>query len=452
MNDLFLLKKPDLGSIDIKTIFKRFEEGGNQLTDEFNMSNEPIYLYWDKVKNKQLKTSFSKEEFWFLLKQLRKFSSKKTPVKSENGNYFTWLRLPYTDEFLHKIDMHFGGQMFNNYSVLSDINKQKFISRGILEEAIASSQLEGAHTTRKVAKKMLLEKRKPRNESERMIVNNYKTIEALNENFKDRRLDKEMLFELHRMLTENTDIEVEDRGRYRNDDDDIKVVGFIGGQEEMITHIPPKHEFLVSEMKKLIDYANDVDQDNFLHPVIKAIFIHFWVGYLHPFVDGNGRLARTLFYWYLMRNGYWSFIYLPISTVIKKSPIQYAKAYIYSEQDDCDITYFYDYNMRKIIQALDEFDNYIKEQVEENKKVNNLLKGFVNINDRQKNLLHYLLADEEIYTTITSHSSVNGIVRQTAYRDLNELIDQGLLSKEKNGRYVHYMPTEKLKDIVDHIF
>lgn len=447
MSKLYLIEKPNLSTIDLNVTLKKFGEGGDLLTEEFNTSNEPRYLYWDKVKNKQLKSSITKEEFWFLLKQLRKFSSKKTPIKAEDGNYFTWLRIPYTDEFLHKIDMHSGGQMFNNYSVLSDINKQKFISRGVLEEAIASSQLEGAHTTRKIAKKMLLEKREPRNESERMIVNNYKTIEALNEDYKDRKLDKDMLFELHRMLTENTDVAIEDRGRFRNDNDDIKVVGPIG-EEEVVTHIPPKHNFIVSEIDRLIDYANDVDKDGFIHPVIKAIFIHFWIGYLHPFVDGNGRLARTLFYWYLMRNGYWSFIYLPISTVIKKSPIQYAKAYIYSEQDDYDLTYFYDYHMRKIIQALDEFDNYVREQVEENRRVNVLLKDFININDRQKHLLHYLLADEGSYTTITSHSSINGVTRQTAYRDLTELINYGLLSKEKTGKYVHYIPTKKTKDVV----
>jgi len=58
-------------------------------------------------------------------------------------------------------------------------------------------------------------------------------------------------------------------------------------------------------MIKLIEFANDENiTTGFIHPVIKAILLHFWIGYLHPFCDGNGRTARALFYWYLLKNDY----------------------------------------------------------------------------------------------------------------------------------------------------
>ncbi len=116
-------------------------------------------------------------------------------------------------------------------------------------------------------------------------------------------------------------------------------------------------------MEKLIQFSNDEPENaTFIHPVIKAIIIHFWIGYLHPFTDGNGRLARLLFYWYLIKEGYWAFVYLPISKAIKLSPKQYSMAYIYSEQDDNDMTYFIDYNIKKIKLAVREFKKYLEKK------------------------------------------------------------------------------------------
>jgi len=97
-----------------------------------------------------------------------------------------------------------GGQLLPYPNILSQSNQQTFISRGIIEEAIASSQLEGAHTTRAAARKMIIEKRSPRNASERMILNNYKAINAIEENYKNQELSLDLLFELHRILTRDT--------------------------------------------------------------------------------------------------------------------------------------------------------------------------------------------------------------------------------------------------------
>jgi len=447
MMQKYLLEKPNISKIGGDKVADLLGENSSELFEYFEKANEPKYLYWDKIKRKSLPNIVSHEEFWFLLKRLRKFSSKKTVLKAESGDFFTWFRLSYTEEYLHKIDIHSGGQMFGLYETISDVHKQKFMSRGIIEEAIASSQLEGAHTTRKAAKKMIMENREPKTESEKMIINNYKTMSALDEEYKKRDLDVDMLFELHSMLTEGT-VDPSEQFRFRRNKDEVIVGGQLGNKE-YIAHIPPKEKFVKQEILRLINYANDLEQVKFVHPVIKAIFIHFWVGYLHPFVDGNGRLARALFYWYLLRKNYWSFVYLPISTMIKKSPTQYAKAYIYTEQDDFDLTYFYDYHIRKILQALEEFNKYAEKQVLENRKIDGLLKDKIDLNDRQKHLIHYLLADPEGYTTTVSHKTVNGIHRQTAARDLVQLQRHGLLTKKRSGKYVHFIPTAKLTSLSD---
>jgi Fic family protein len=441
--DIFKLKKPDIPSkvdkvIDLinnnKNIFKYVET-----------THQPEYLFWDKVKYKPRPQGVSPEEFWSLIKFLRRNSLNRvnTIIHSEQGTPFSWQPLPDQDYFLHEIDMDLGGALMANI-VDDDKTRQRFITRGIIEEAIASSQLEGANTTRRVAKQMLLEKRKPVNKSERMIINNYNAILEVENQLRNQPLNTETLLALHVMITKDT-IDDNDVGRFRNDKDDIVVCD---ASTNVVYHVPPRERFLKKEIKKFIDYANNtLKKHQFVHPLIKAIFLHFWIGYLHPFVDGNGRMARTLFYWYLLKHGYWAFSYLPISKVIKNSPVQYRDAYTYSEQDDNDLTYFIDYNFRKITQAKCDFEVYIKRKVNQNRKMANIARAKYNLNDRQIQLLRYLHKNTSASTTIKIHTQIYGISRQTSRKDLEQLEQFGLLTSKKLGRDRPFKGTKAISEL-----
>lgn len=437
----FRLENPGK-EINEEKIFTTLKENLEEYKKMFDNSNEPKYLYWDKFKFKFPSDSeLSTEDKWYLVRQLRNLSSIEIPVKSGNEKHFKWLKLPSSDELLHKIDMFAGGRLFNKNLNISPTNKNTFLNRGIIEEAIASSQLEGAHTTRKAARDFLVSKRSPKNESEQMILNNYKTINAIADSFKNQKLSRSLLFEMHSMLTENT-VNKTEQHRFRKDNDEIIVQGQIGS-EEYTTHVPPNEDFVEKNIDDLIKYANDLDE-KFSHPITKAIFLHFWIGYLHPFTDGNGRLARAIFYWYLLRKDYWTFMYLPISTILKKSPLQYAMAYIYTEQDNLDITYFYDFNIQKIIQAIGEFEQYLDTKLDENRIIDSSLDKSFDLNDRQKQLIHYLVSDRDPSLSITSYSILHSVTRQTAEKDLKYLEKNKLIYSKKSGKYVKYYPTEKL--------
>lgn len=438
---LYKLEKPGK-EIDLNKIFSTLNENPIEARKLIDTANEPRYLYWDKFKFKfSSDAKLDSEDKWHLVRQLRDWSSLDTPIQSESGAFFKWIRLPSADEALHKIDMFAGGRLFNKGPALLPTSRNTFLNRGIIEEAIASSQLEGAHTTRKAAKEFLLNNRIPKNESEQMILNNYKTINAIAEDYKNQSLSKELLFEMHAMLTENT-VDRSEQHRFRRDSDEIIVQGQIGG-EEYTTHVPPSETFVEESMAKLIDYANDLEK-KFTHPIVKAIILHFWVGYIHPFTDGNGRLARSIFYWYLLRKDYWTFMYLPISTIIRKAPLQYAMAYIYTEQDNWDFTYFYDFHIQKILQAIEEFERYLDTKVDEKKLVDSSIDKKFELNDRQKQLIYYLISDTDPSASVASHALLHNISRQTAVRDLKYLESKKLVYTKRSGKYVKYFPSDKL--------
>ncbi len=440
----YKLEKPKkFNEKDFWEIFKKV--GLEKATQLFQKTSRPEYLHWENVKYKDYaKTNIKPEESWALIKFLRSQYQEPTVIKSESGKYFNWIKLQSMDQFFHEMDLNTGGLLFLSDNDIDENSKNRFISRGIMEEAIATSQLEGANTTREIAKKFLREGRKPKSVSEHMILNSYLTMKIIEDDYKNRELDMEMLLDLHIMISKNTEIREERLGKIREDSDDVVV----GDQDGTIYHLPPKVSFVKEELDRFIKFANDeLDTGTFIHPVIKAIMLHFWIGYLHPFVDGNGRLARSLFYWYLLKNRYWAFAYLPISKIIKRSPIQYGHAYIYSEQDDNDLTYFIDYNVRKIQLAIREFKVYAERKSLENVKMNKLAKVKYHLNDRQIRLLQYYYTNKDEATSPKTHMNINQISKATALKDLHVLRDLKFISSKKRGRNIYYYATDRIKEL-----
>lgn len=437
---LFKLEAPNIQGIKEADLVNKFLHSYGALAPYLEKVNEDAYLYWKDAKYKTPPKGMTKEEFWVLTKVVRKLSSKPTPIVDPEGQPFTWYRQDNLERLFRRIDMELGGQMVTNE--LHPDKHQRFMARGAMEEAIASSQLEGASTTRKVAKQMIAEQRSPRNKSEQMIYNNYVAMRTIEDELTEEPLSKELLFRLHGMLVDQTMDDPAEIGRFRQDADEIVVQDKTTGE---IYHIPPKEEVLRREIERLISYAND-DDGPFIHPIIKAITLHFWIGYLHPFVDGNGRMARTIFYWYLLKQGYWMLTYVPISTVIKKAPTKYSNAYVYTEQDGRDLTYFISYHIDRLIMAMDDLKEYTSKIDAENKQIDRLLGPEYALNDRQKQLLHHLVADATAYATITTHQTLNGVVRLTADRDLKYLVSKQLLRSVKVGRTYQFYASKELQE------
>lgn len=444
---MFTLEKPNLTLADTVKVNIILRDRPFWFWRLFVKYSEQKYLYWDDIKYERINPQEVQDNeiktIWAAIKDVRKIYNKNTVIKKNVEDYFVWHKLDYFDEFFHELDMKTGGELLVDKSEGIITNKQKLIAHGIMEEAIASSQLEGAATSRQAAKKMLQEGRKAVNASEQMIVNNHLAMRAVEEEYKNKKLDMELILSLHHLLTKNTVDSANEEPRLRKDGEEIYV------SDKNITYYKaPDMKFVKEELEHLIAFANDeLKNEGFIHPVIKATMLHFWIGYLHPFTDGNGRFARLLFYWYLLKKGYWAFAYLPISKVIKRSPQQYIMAYVYSEQDDNDLTYFIDYSIKKIKQAIQDFDKYLKEKSNSNVQMKKKSELTCNLNMRQVQLLQYLYGAKDEHTSLKTHMNINQVTKSTAIRDLKDLVKKGFLVATKQGRNIYYYGTEEIKNL-----
>ena len=308
--------------------------------------------------------------------------------------------------------------------------RQHYLVNSLMEEAIRSSQLEGATTSRRVAKELLRSGRPPKDRSERMILNNYRALQFMRERDE---LTPGTVLELQRILTEGTLEDSADGGRLQRPEDDRVGVYDLG--DGSLIYAPPPAEQLPARLELLCRFANGTgDDQEFLHPVVRAILIHFWVGYEHPFEDGNGRTARALFYWSMRRQGYWLTDYLSISHILRKSPTKYSRAYVLTETDEGDATYFLIYQLEVIQRAIDEFYSYLRRKIREVQEVEQLVKGSAMFNHRQLALLSNAARNSGRTYTFRSHAASHGVTHETARTDLLHLWKRKLLVRRKLGR------------------
>jgi Fic family protein len=314
------------------------------------------------------------------------------------------------------------------------------VVNSLIEEAIASSQLEGAATTRRVAKEMIRSGRPPADRSEQMILNNFKTMQRIGK-IKDLPLTKELVFEIQRTVTENTLDDSSESGSFRNDGN--KVV--VGDMYNEVFHTPPLAGQLEARMEAMCEFANDNSSKQFIHPVIRSIILHFWLAYDHPFADGNGRTARALFYWSMLKHGYWLFEFISISQVILNAPAKYGKAFLYTETDDNDLTYFILYHLEVIEKAIDQLHDYIERKTRRLKEVEQQIHGLEKFNYRQRTIIAHALRHPNYRYTVKSHQFSHNIVYQTARTDLLNLHELGLLTLHKPGKAHYFSPVADLE-------
>jgi Fic family protein len=398
------------------------------------------YLHWDELRHRDPPEGLSLEEWWLGLKMNRhRTGDRLLPLADIRGRGFHYTEPGPVNELLHGIDRGGGTVVQIPEQVMSSEQRDRYMVRSLVEEAITSSQLEGAVTTRDVAKKMLVEGRKPRDRSERMIANNYATMRLIS-SLKDAPLTREMVFRIHREISEGTLDAGDGAGRFRRADEEINVSDMDG----TVFHKPPPAGELPARLEAMCDFANGKSPSGFLHPVVRGIILHFWLAYDHPFVDGNGRTARALFYWQMLHSGYWLFEFISISQFLKKAPAKYALAFLHSESDDNDLTYFLVHQAEVIRRALGELHDYVARKSSETRASLHALQQFPELNHRQQALIAHALRHPGFAYSIAGHGASNAVVYQTARTDLLRLAESGLLEQRNVGHKLVFVAPRDL--------
>jgi len=346
---------------------------------------------------------------------------------------------------LHRIDTECGALISTSEAVTNPSTRDRYLLNSLISEAITSSQLEGAATTRAVAQEMLQSRRAPRDRSERMIFNNFITMERISA-LRDEPLTPAMIYDLHALVTSGTLDKPDAAGRLRRADEDIAVLD----NDDEVLHDPPAASELPRRLQVMCDFANAENTDGaFFHPVARAIVLHFWLAYDHPFVDGNGRTARALFYWAMLRQKYWLFEYISISEIILKAPAKYGRAFLLTETDGNDLTYFLLYHLDVICQAIDGLQAWIARKTDDVRTVDAVLRDAGSVfNHRQRAVLARALRHPTEPLTIGEHKSQQQVVYETARTDLLQLVDHRLLVQSKEGRKLVFLPARGLEKLL----
>jgi Fic family protein len=440
---------PDVDALLDATFAKGSEQFSRVLSAFAEVDEQGRYLHWDKLRHLPTPSGFSSEDWWLGIKMARRKSYKPLPLQDKRSDTFRYCLPVIVQKELHFLDRQASGSIQAEESITNPQTKNTYLIRSLIEEAINSSQLEGASTTQNVAKEMIRQNREPRNKSEQMIFNNYLAMEFIREH-KNEPLTPSIIFELQKILTQDTLESPDQAGRFRHANEDIKVVDNVS---HVVLHEPPSADELPSRIEVLCAFANGNATDgnnpnSFLHPVIRAIVLHFMLAYDHPFCDGNGRTARALFYWAMARQGYWLAEFISISRIIKQSPAQYGKAYLHSETDDNDLTYFLIHQLDVIHKAITALHEFLRKKVdgineaEQMLTENARLKGKLNF--RQLALLRHALKHPRFAYVIEEHQRSHGISYDVARKDLLFMAEfLKLLNKTKEGkRYLFVVPDD----------
>ena len=395
------------------------------------------YLHWDELLHRLPPEGLKHEQWWLLLKSGRQSQRQLISLKDKSGAAFSYVLLPPVPQTLHDIDMKAGGAFKMPEPVVNPESKDEYYVSSLIEEAITSSQLEGATTTRLVAKEMLRTGRAPIDRSEQMILNNYLTMRRIS-SLKDEPLSKDLIFEIHRLMTDETLDDPSAAGRFRNSDEDIGVYD----RENVLLYSPPPASELESRLQALCEFAN---QDTpFVHPVIRSIILHFMLAYEHPFVDGNGRTARALFYWSMLRHQYWLVEYISISNIMLKARGKYGRAFLHTETDEADLTYFILHHLKVVTRALATLHEYIAHKTHEIRQFEAELQGIEILNHRQRGVIRHAVRHPGKHYTVEEHRRTHNISYETARSDLLDLSKRDLFVAKRVGKRWIFTPQIQL--------
>ena len=427
-------------------IYKHEPENALSYVKFYNSTDEKgQYLAFDEFRHRVPK-ELTVNAAWGLTKEIRRHLYNYSFMLNEPAEYCPYIETTRIQKTKTVVDQSTttAALEWANRKIGEEQNISYMLEDLFEEEAISSSQLEGAATTTLIAKEMIKRKREPRSIDERMVVGNFKMMQFV----WDKRslpLTTNLIKELHAIGVGSIDDEKYTPGLFRLTDD-VVVEDWDGNK----LHQPPSAAGLDGRLQSLCDWMNtdhdEIENHSYIHPLVKAICIHFAIGYEHPFRDGNGRVARALFYWFMFKKDYGAFRYISISNLLKDSYAQYGKSYLYTETDEMDLTYFIDYQCSVIMRAVAAFKEHCQKTAEKIASFNAWLFNsgiYGKLSEKQKVVFQVAKSSPNTIFTARYIEEKLNCSYNTAATVLNGLVDLNLFDKQKDGKEWVYSLRDK---------
>ncbi len=396
------------------------------------------YLPWERLLRRKAPGGLSPDQWWLAIKLSRNFQFRPLPFQGRNGKPSLLMLPGFAQDALHQIDAGIGGWGLPD----SPDEQEQFIVNARIHEAIASSRLAGASAARAEAAELLRSGRRPRDRAGRMIGGAYRAMQAAGK-MKDKRLSLDALIHLNATITNST----------RNNLDRPADIGRVhdrrnrGEPDGNGRNLPPGSPEMTGRMQEMIRFANQEDKDRgFMHPIVRAIVLHFWLACDKPFAEGNRRTARVLFYWCVLRCNYPVFEFVSLSWYLQYAPIRYARSFLHAEVDGNDLTYFLAHQVEVLLRAVKGARQHISGEKKKLEMIAKMIGPSAGLNARQLALLAHGLRNPAARYTVRWHRTTHNVSTGTARSDLLGLAENGLLERKRSdGKSYAYVAPPDLK-------
>lgn len=416
-----------------------YDGGRNQpVQDVIAGVDEREYLHWSDLRHRTTPSGVTPRQVWSVVKFLR--TARLRPLErllDKNGDPFRFdARSDSTIASLHRIDKK--EALWKEMPAEGPDSSIGYRLMAAIEEAFGSSAIEGAVTTRRRSAELIRTGGVPRNESERMVLNNFRTLQMVDE-WARAPLTVDRICEMQAAVTSGL-LPEGDVGRIRRDDD----VRIRDAETNEVVFVPPPASELPDRLARLCSFANETTDEPFVHPIVRAILLHHQLAYDHPFGDGNGRTARALFMWGMLRADYRWFRSLSISRAVLRSRARYYRSFQYVETDESDVTYFVRHQLDCIEHEIKHLARHLRGLVRIEQWLKERKAITTGLNTRQLALVEHLLDHPDETYTVEQHRRDHDVSQPTAWKDLKDLTAQRLLTEEKRGRLSVYSSSKKL--------
>lgn len=224
-------------------------------------------------------------------------------------------------------------------------------------------------------------------------------------------------------------------GEWRDDaEGPMQVVSGPMGKER-IHFEAPQSELIDKEMSRFLSWFNEDHvvgkRNELLEPVLKSGMAHFWFVTIHPFDDGNGRIARAIADMQLCRADGTHNRFYSMSAQIERQKNEYYDILETNQKGSLDITMWLNWYLNCLLNALESSEVLLSKVLEKARFWKN--HASTSINERQKEMINILLDDFYGKLTTSKWAKMTKCSQDTALRDIQDLIGKNILIKESAG-------------------